>query len=218
MTDQEPLSPLAELIAKRERKHYTFDAADFMSKSNIKGEYRMRVPTVIEQDTALLECMRTIQKVTAGTDLANDPDMLNNRKAAHILHQICRRADRDLPLFPSADWMIRNLTADELAVLLNTYYEVARLESPIASELSTETVEALAQLCAIHQSNDAPNLVFNQYTRETIGEIAIRFAVMLDDAKKETESARAELEKVRAELAAAKSARETIETAKAKHK
>jgi hypothetical protein len=187
---EDPKSPLVEAIEKRERRTWTFEAQSFLQKGFPKlGKYRMRVVTCEEQENALFMAKRHVKEKVAAAkaepEMAQDADLIGNAKVAYVMYEACRDLEKDGPAFPSGKWLVKNLSTDELAVLVNHYHEILKLSGPIDLDLSTERVEGLAAVMAAHAETDAPNMVLMAFTREQVCEIAIRLSLLLKEARQE---------------------------------
>lgn len=182
---EDPKSELVEAIEKRERPMWTYEATSFLQKGFPRmGKYRMRIAYIEELDDALVMAHRYVtEKAKDCPEAAADRDLLGNAKVAYAMHAACRDIERDMPAFPSGRWLIKNTTTDELAVLLNHYQEILRISGPVDLDLSTERIEGLAALLVNYADSDAPNMALMAFTREQVGEIAIRLAMLLKEAR-----------------------------------
>lgn len=192
----EKKSALVQAIEAHERKLFEFDAGAFMGISGKPiGKYKIRVATKAEADRALVAAHRYVHEITGGMETAvRDSDILNDAKTCHILHQACRDSDSpsDFPAFPSPRWMIEHLSTEQIAVLLNHYNECVKQEGPMRTELSNDTVEALASLCVNLSETDLPNAALVQCGREYLSELCIRLSLKLNAANMDLKSARSE--------------------------
>lgn len=182
----EQKSALVEAIEKQERRCWSFDAAEFMGSGFPRGlTYRMRVARVDEQSNALDMAKNYVSAKTKESDKAKlDPDIYGNAKIAYLMHAVCFDGEKNIPAFPSGKWLMEHLTVDQLAVLLNHYHEILRIQGPIDFDLSEERLEGLAALMAKHADTDAPNIALMPFTREQIAEMCVRLSMMLRDARK----------------------------------
>lgn len=186
----DPKSELVQAIEKRARKAWTFEISTALAKGGPSGAFRMRVATVVEQDKALVMAHRYVAELTAKetTPAGTDAELLGNAKVAYLMQAVSLHPERDVPIFPSGRWLLDHTTTDELSVLLSHYQEILRLSGPIEFDLSEDRIEGLAALLAAHADTDGPNIALLAFTREQVGEIAVRLALLLKKAKAPAET------------------------------
>jgi len=182
----ERLSPLAEALAKRDRKQFDFNLEGVFGLANKPVEaIKIRIATKGEQDRALCGAHAYVDNLAKGAHIesrvaAEDRDILSDAKTCHILADVCRDAtDPKYPAFPGPKWMIDHLSTDEIGVLLNCYHEALRKSGTVDFDLAPERVASISRLLAAASESDAPNEYLIRFSREQLVEICIRQAVML---------------------------------------
>ncbi len=101
------------------------------------------------------DCSKYIARRTKENGLEADADYCTNLRTAYVLHRVTLRMDNDLPCFQSPAWMIENLSADELTVLLGLYQECVRLSGPIEPDIDASKAEGIAAVLAHSKPDDA---------------------------------------------------------------
>ena len=178
-TNSEPRkSKLALAIEGRERKLYPFDVQGFFGLGDKAiNKIAIRVATKKEEDAAVAAAHAHAAKCSDLESARRDPDLLNDSKVCEILFAVCRDADDPkYPAFPWGAWMRENLTTDQLAALLNLYHEARKAQGPIQWDLSYETVEALADVCALTAESDVPESVLADRPREWLSQAFVMLA------------------------------------------
>lgn len=172
------LSELEQAIANRERKCFEFEVLDYIGGTKKPlGKIRIRIATVAEQDDAIYQAHNYVQKVAKESNATYDPDLLENAKTAFILQKVCLRPNDNIPIFAQgAAWMLKNMSTDELAKILEYYNTVLREFSPFDLDLSYEKVMAIAEACAATAHTDAPNIILSKFTSDQKAELIIRIS------------------------------------------
>lgn len=174
MTEAIRLSPLAEAISKRTRTLYEFDVSEVFKVTG--NRVKIRVVTKAEQDMALVGAHKyAAAKAADMPDAARDPDLLDDAKSAFVAFAACRDADEPdkFPAFPAPQWMLENLTTDEVAYLVNLMNEVRTKESPSPMSISDEMIDGIAELCAANVSSEIPEKVLAAFTREYLTHVVV---------------------------------------------
>ncbi len=204
MSTKEYVSPLAQLIAQRERKVHEFDISGFF---NLKGEaipkLGVRVPVKAEQDEAIVAAYVALSAATKNADAAkSDDDIVRDLKTLHILHRCCVDPTKKTSpagvvfydhAFPSPDWMRRNMTTEQIGVLLNLVNEVRRIEGPAPSELDDATVDVFHDAAVNADTSTAADFLA-ACDREFLGQLFIAEAKRLRDARDEVDVLSAKLD------------------------
>jgi hypothetical protein len=188
----ERTSPLAEAIAKRERKLFDFDLEGFEGLGNKPiAKIKIRIATKGEQDRALCGAHAYVEALAKSSNVeprvaTEDRDILLDAKTCFILAEVCRDAtDPKYPAFPGPKWMVDHLTTDEIGVLLNCYHEALRQTGTIDFDLSPDRIEALSRRLAATADSDAPNQFLVRFSREQLVEICIRMALLHETQRAE---------------------------------
>lgn len=185
------MSALAARIAARERHCFEFEVAFLGLGGNPLPKLAMRVATKAEQDRAVIGAHRYVEELATGARVdakvaTEDRDIITDAKTCFILFEVCRDAqDPKYPAFPGPKWMVEHLSADELGVLLNLYGEVLRKTGTYDFDLGPEALLTLGQALAATATSDAPNALLARYTREQLGEVCIRMAVVMDELREQ---------------------------------
>ncbi len=195
MAEEKAVEEKSELVAALEerlanRRTFEFDAANFIGPGGTPiGKIKIRVVTKGESDKAVLAARKYVEEAARtegvdGKEALADRDLLVDAKTAHVLHAACRDAkDPKYPAFLGPKWMMDHVSTDEISVLLNHYNEVLRVSGPLETDFSDEKVEALADSLAKYSDTDGPNVYLIRYTRDQLGELLIRVALKLREAR-----------------------------------
>lgn len=184
---QEDHSPLELALMERakSRRTWTFECDKFLAKGKGNfGQFRMRVATVQEQNLALIGAVRYCKEIAKDTGLENDPDLLTNAKTCWILHRVTLRPDKDLPAFHAPQFMLENLSTDELTVLLNFYQECLRVAGPLDIQLDPAKAEGIASILAHGNSQDAMDEL-TRFTSSQLGLLCVMMAINNETLKSE---------------------------------
>lgn len=182
------MTTLGEMLLARPRATVEFDVG-LLWKDLEGSKIAFRVLSKAEVDRATSEAHASLLRLYGTKDaldgaLAVDPSILEDERVVQLLSMSCRDAsDTSKPAFPSARWMSENMTPAELAVLLHRHNEVMKNAGTLVFQLSDETIEALAARCAMFSETDAPDVGMLRLTREVLVEVAIRFAMKLQQAR-----------------------------------
>lgn len=182
------LSELELAIQKRERKMFPCQLPDVLGMSGKSlGEVLLRVPTVAEQEKAIVESNKYIQEKSKETpNVMSDPDFFQNVKTAHILHKVCfvksKEGFKPRAAFKSPAWMIENLGAMEIGALLDAYNEVIRSASNNKSKFSPENLRALAKYCHANTASKEPNEFLSKMSYEDVSEALVLMSIMYHEA------------------------------------
>lgn len=190
MNDVEETEELSELelaIKSRKRKAFLEDVVDVagFSKKPL-GKVRIRLATLDEQDKSLKQAEKYIKE-----NNIYDSDSIENIKTCFILHKVClryspERTDEDqldVPAFPTAKYMIENLTLHEVASLLAKYREIERLSNP-KTTLTTEEMREFARMCYENMNNEVPNAVLKSLDHVSVANLAVCIGIMYHELNK----------------------------------
>lgn len=181
MTDK---SPLQAALEAKTRKLYSFDVSECLG---IEGAaLRIRVATKFEQDRALIEAHKYVRSLAANDEkAAADPDILNDAKSAFIAFEVTRDATSDMPAFNSGRDMLRTLTADQIAYILNLANSVRYKESPGPKDIPQEELNALVEMCFEYASEEIPDAVLAGYSREYLTHMVVALSCELKELRAE---------------------------------
>jgi hypothetical protein len=202
---KERVSALEQALTERERKTYCFPVHFLVFPGKPMLGVGIRVATRTEDDEAIIEAHKHAVKKAGDPNSAavTDPDLITDAKTVEALYRICRevdpesiKANPDQPdkwattqyaAFRGPSILRDKLTTDEIAFLLALYLEVKRKEAPGATEISDETVEALAESCALNADNDVPEAVLAKYPRTFLTHSLVVLSVKLVTAREACE-------------------------------
>ena len=167
-------SKLALAIEQRERKTHEFEVQGFFALGDTEiQKIAIRVNTKSEDDASIVAAHRYAHsfKGEGVATARKDSDILTDGKAIEALFRACRSpkeegAKFEYPIFPGPSWMRENLTTDQIAILLNLYQEVRRVEAPVPWEITISQVMQLSQLCAEEALNDSPDTALAAQPKE----------------------------------------------------
>jgi hypothetical protein len=204
---KEYVSPLAKILAARERKVHEKDISGFFGLAGKQiPKLGIWVPMKSEQDSALDAAHATISaKKTESAK--SDEDITRDIKACNILHRCCldptpkkRPSDGSTyydPAFPSPQWMCDHFSTEQIAVLINLVNDVRRIEGPGPKEFDDATVDAFHG-AAVKADPDGAADFLAGCDREFLAQLYIAEAHELEAARREVEVLQAEIERLRA--------------------
>lgn len=184
-------SALQTALESRSRKTFDFDLSQYISVAASMPKVRVRVATKFEQDRALVAAHNYVKELASSNEkAASDPDILEDAKSAAIAFECCRDAEskNDMPAFNSPKDMMRTLTADEIAVLVNLCNEVRAKVSPAPKDISRDTLESLIKMCVDHVGDDIPEAVFANFGREYLTHMVVLLCCELTEARAKNET------------------------------
>lgn len=148
--------PLVELLRKRERKTYEHDISSILKvPCPLMADFR--VPTKVEQDRALAGAHRYVSKMLKeNPEQVNDPDLLQDAKAAFIVAEMVRQSGSKLPHFNDGEHVTELLSADQIRDLVHLCNVVRAKESGDPDELNDELIEALVITLAEGADSELP--------------------------------------------------------------
>lgn len=180
-------SELEQALENRVRKSFEFEVMDYLGGSKkVLGKIRIRVATLAEQNEALYLAHKYIEKIARDSQAAMDPDVVNTAKAVFILWKVCLHPTENIPIFQRGpEWMMKNLSTDEIGKIMEYYQTVLREFSPFDLDLSEQKVIAIAEACAATAETDAPNIILSKFTTDQKAELIIRISQKLAEAQAE---------------------------------
>lgn len=179
-------STLQKALEAKPRQTFDFDLTQHLGLAGVTPKVRVRVATKFEQDRALVAAHNYVKEIASQNDkAASDPDILEDAKSAAIAFECCRDADspKDMPAFNSPKDMMRTLTSDEIAVLVNLCNEVRAKVSPAPKDISRDTMESLIKMCVDHVGDDIPEAVFANFGREYLTHMVVLLCCELTEAR-----------------------------------
>ena len=192
-------SALALALEERERPVHEFEVQGFFGLGDQEiQQIGIRVNTKSEEDAAIVGAHKNVQmKAGGGAESArDDPDLIDDSKAVEALFRACRDVDGEgekkymYPAFPGPNWMRKHLTTDQISTLLNLYHEVRRREAPEGWNITVETVEELAEACAVTSGSDYPDLTLASRPQEWVVQAFIILSVRYMEIKNVLQSQR----------------------------
>ena len=163
MTENEEKSELALAIEQRKRKLYPFDVKGFFGLAGKEiSKLRIRVLMKAEDNASIVAAHHLAKKLAAGDDATrSDADLLDDLKLKEAIQRSCfleRETKQGKPIqaFPGGEWMEKNFSTDEIAILWNLMQEVKKAESPMLYDIDRDEVMALAEGCAKTAETDLP--------------------------------------------------------------
>ena len=182
-------SHLARALRERasNRRRVEYDVSELLGAPGSK--VWVRVPTKGEQDLAIKRAHEYVARLATGEggeQLKGDDDIVQDAKAAAILHAAVRGNDPGVegmhPAFPSVRWIIDKLTADQIASLLSLVNEVRSSESGGVRVLTPEEVDALVLVIANSDLQSA-QVTLARFQREALSHLVVVLATRLVAAR-----------------------------------
>jgi hypothetical protein len=177
---KEPLYGLAADIVATQRKTVEHDIGPWIGLTS--GKVKIRVSQKREQDVAVIGAHDYAAKLCeSNPEAAKDPDILDDAKCAFIACVAMRDADQPekLPAFPSPGWMMENMTADQIGVLVNLVNEVRVNTGPAPKRLDDDQLDSVVSLCSKHASDEIPQLVLANMSREVLSHVVVMLSLRL---------------------------------------
>jgi len=145
---------LWERLCAMPRPHKVVDFPRKDENGQWVGQLAIQVLTQGEQEEAAASADRRARALIIGEkgQMPKDDeakrgynDLYTNAAADEILYRACRTLDRKGPFFPSPGHMRKQLSVDEVGLLMSSYYTVQEELGPIASRLTKEETDALIE-------------------------------------------------------------------------
>lgn len=146
--DAGDLSNLAKAVKERPRPTTTMNVGPYVGLGETIHEVAYRVPTKREQDLAYVGALEYVAKLAAKNHAAKDnPNLLNDAMGAFIIAEGCRRAadPEKMPTWPGGEFVIDNLTPDQIAANVRILNQVRDRESPTPTRIEMQTVDDYAE-------------------------------------------------------------------------
>lgn len=217
MSGQEYVSPIAAAINARLRKVYEFDISGFFHLDGAAiPKIGVRVPNKGEQDGAILRAHADITKFTKDAETArNDEDIVRDRKLVHIIQKAFLDpapkpdpADPTnpkkafyYPAFESPQWIVDNLTTEQIGTLINLLNAVRAKESSEPEVLDDTTVDTFHNMAVGPASSEVVGEFLAGCGREFVIQLYVVEAIRLHAARAEAGVLMAEIEALKAKLA-----------------
>lgn len=154
--DETPKSPFAAAIEARfaKRQEHEFDVDGYFGLGDKPiPKVAMRVPTAMEQVWAIDEAHRLLKVIAREPETRSDPDVLSDLKLCCLAFWAARAvgstSKHSYPAFPSAEWMVKHMTNDQIGAIVQLGATVKRRESPTPVERNDDAVEALATALSV---------------------------------------------------------------------
>lgn len=182
-------SPLAKALleAVANRKTYVHDVSGILGLGH---KIAVRAPTKGEQDAAIVKARKYVRELTGeDKEAAEDNDILTDAKAAAIVQAAVRYAGEGAapgmhPAFPSVEFVIRNLTPDQIAALLNLVNEARAMEPGGARTLMPDDVDVMVEAIANTPNLVAAQTVLSNVSRESLSAAFVVVCLKLDAARR----------------------------------
>jgi hypothetical protein len=189
VNQKQELYGLSAQKAAASRRTYDHDLGPMLGLPS--GLVKMRAPTKREQDRAAAGAHEYAVKLADGNAAAaSDPDILTDAKCAYIAFEASRDAKEPekLPAFFSPSWMMENLTAPQIAAIVNIVNEVIKAESPGPKTLDDEAFEAIVDMCNGHADDEIPQLALATMNREFLSHVVVVLSAKLAEARSDVEA------------------------------
>jgi len=190
-------SPTGAAISGRLRPLHVFDVAPFLCMTETKARVAIRMPRMREQNRAIDGAKAHVAKRAKDNPaVALDPQIEDDARLAYLVSACAFEADRtdglELPLWPTGEDVISDLTVDEIAVFVYLINEVRAKLGPNPESIEDEKVEAYASMAALLGATDKPDEMLTPLRHAYLVQLYILTAVKLAEARQEiAEHARA---------------------------
>jgi len=157
------ISELALAIEQRERKLYPFDVEGFFGLGAGKiPKLRIRTLVKFEENAAVVAAHARAKNLSRDdSDTRNDSDLLDDLKLKEAIQRACfverdTKGGTPVQAFPGGEWMEKNFSRDQIAVIWNLMEEVKKAESPMLYEVDKQQIISFAEGCAKTADTDIP--------------------------------------------------------------
>lgn len=185
----EEVHPLLAELKARKRTTYKFPVAHLLGLGGRPvPEVAIWAATKTEQDAAVDQ--GTKRSKERAPNAGDDPDVLNDSKAASIIASCVRDAERPekLPVFPTGEVLCDLCSPEQIGALLNLVLHVKEKESPDPKPLDMDQVRALAQGCVDAAATDIPEMVLAHISRVKLDQAFVLLAGLWAEATKAAEA------------------------------
>ena len=164
--NHEEKTELALAIEQRKRKLYAFDVEGFFGLGE-RAIPKLRIRTLMknEENAAIVAAHARAKGLSRDdSDTRSDADLLDDLKLKEALQRACfierdTKGGQPVQAFPGGDWMEKNFSTDQLAVLWNLLQEVKKAESPMLYKVEKEQVMSFAEACAKTADSQIPEQI-----------------------------------------------------------
>ncbi len=185
MTDEKSL--LGQAIELRKPHSWPFDVNGIFGLAGKKvHKINVHVPRKGDEESALIAAHRHVQDLTQGAEAAReDQDIVHDAKAREIIQRACWDEDDSKQAFYGSEWINKNITGDQLGVLLNLVNE-ARRNEPGATrwDSSDDVVESIITLCVRASDTPLAERVMVQYQREYLTSPVVILALKIYELRR----------------------------------
>jgi len=177
---------IKERLEAQKRTIHRFDASIAFPGIEPGHDLGVRLLSAAEYARGHAEGIKYLDSVATGSKaMLQDATAVEDAKSAGVLSLALVEPDTGAPIFSSVMDLASAASVPELSVCVNLYAEVLRRDSPLDLDLPDDRVEALADALGEPDIDvdDVPNRVLARYSREQLGELAVRFAQKLHNAR-----------------------------------
>jgi hypothetical protein len=181
MSDEENRSELSKAIAERPDPVTIIEVGGFFGLGNKPiHKIAFRICNKGEENDAVIKSHKwLLERAGELKAITEDDDIMLDLKNVHIMFAACRRAEEGdeeqgymYPAFPGPQWMMDNITTDQLAALLNVYNDVRHKSQPGYYELTYDKMQTMMNICA-NTNDDVMAMVMAEVSREWLAEAFI---------------------------------------------
>jgi hypothetical protein len=181
----EDIDAIRERLKARDRRGHEFDIAEILNDKE-PAKVRVRRPTKAEQDFALAAAHDYVAKKVARTpSAAQDDDLLRDAKSACIVATCFRRADKDLPLWPTGEVLMEELEADAIGALVAVVNLVRERDFAGFVPLDEAAREAIIRRCVDGASAAFPEEPLAIYSHGFLARLVVDLALLIETMRQE---------------------------------
>lgn len=180
-------SDLVKAIETRKRPLHEFDLDGILGLGGQPiTKIKIRRPVKSELTKAVAGAAKAVDEIAGQSKSAkDDPDLYSDVKSCWALHAACRDFNdpESWPAFPSPQWMMDNMTSEELAVLLNYYTEVVRRDGIIKEDVTPDDLEKIIFGVSTLNDMSATSMLLSRITRESLINIICELCFIVSDLR-----------------------------------
>lgn len=178
-------SKLVARLKERARPQHAIDVSGFITHTGeplprIVFRVNSKADEIAAIRAAHIAADRVAHGLTEGArkELLDDQDLLTDLKTCEALWRCCRDADNPAePAFVAPEWMLEQLSTDELSALLNCYLECRKRSGPLAWQISREWVQSVRDaIVAMAGDDEVPTTVLASFSREYLTDFVVAMA------------------------------------------
>ncbi|NIV35917.1 MAG: hypothetical protein GWN58_42645 [Anaerolineae bacterium] len=176
--EQHHRSSLAEHLAGRKRWTRTVDMSAVLGRDLIGHDGTpltrvcYRINSKADEDLAVAAAHAQVHRIAElaeqGKDaFRQDGDVLTDNKSIQALYRCCRDPENpERTLFPTPEWMRRELDTDTIAGLLNGYLECRARKNGVPWDVTDVSLDSTREMLVAARDTELPERLLAMFARE----------------------------------------------------